>query len=267
VPQAYFDRYALASIVLPRVKPDDLDDLPAGGRALAMARRGDLEAIKRAGRHKEAVRAYLASITYADAQLGRVLDALDARPDVKNTVIVLWSDHGWHLGEKGHWHKSTLWEEATRVPLVMVAPGFRPGTCSRPVSLVDLFPTLNALCGLPAIDAHDGQSLLPLLRNPEHAWHRPALIEYKRGNAAVRSERHRYIRYRDGGEELYDLEADPYEWTNLASSPAHADIKATLAEALPQSWAKSRPTKAAYRFDPQTFTWTHKESGRITRGK
>ena len=266
VPQAYFDRYALASVVLPRVKPDDLDDLPTGGRALAVARRGDLEAVKRAGRYKEAVRAYLASITYADAQLGRVLDALDARADVKNTVIVLWSDHGWHLGEKGHWHKSTLWEEATRVPLVIVAPGLRPGTCSRPVSLVDLFPTLNALCGLPAIDAHDGQSLLPLLRNPEQAWDRPALIEYNRGNAAVRSERHRYIRYRDGGEELYDLEVDPYEWTNLASSPAHAHVKAALAASLPQSWAKNGPTKAAYRFDPQAFTWTHKESGRITKG-
>ena len=122
------------------------------------------------------MRAYLASISFADAQIGRVVDALDSSAHARNTVVVLWSDHGWHLGEKNHWHKSTLWEVATRVPLIVSAPGHRPGVCARPVSLVDLFPTLIELCGLRRIAAHDGESLAPLLRDPT-TERRPAVIE------------------------------------------------------------------------------------------
>jgi choline-sulfatase len=267
VPKEYFDLYDIKEIVLPKVKADDLDDVPIGGRKFAKARRSDLEKIRNADRWRHAIRAYLASISYADAQLGRVLDALEESPHAKNTIIVLWSDHGWHLGEKGHWHKSTLWEEATRVPLIISVPGFKPGTCARPVNLLDLYPTLNELLSFQVIKSHDGVSLAPLLRDPLAKWDRPAVIEYKRGNAAVRDERYRYIRYSDGGEELYDHKTDPYEWKNLAGDTDHAAIKKRLGGWITKQWADSAPTKGAFRFDPKSFTWTHKKTGKIISGK
>ena len=272
VPRRFFDMYPLDEIRLPQVRTDDLDDVPAEGKKLAQARRGDYETIRDAGRWKHAIRAYLASISYADDQLGRVLDSLDAGPHAANTVVVLWSDHGWHLGEKGHWHKSTLWEEATRVPLVISVPGYRPGVCERPVSLLDLYPTLKELCRVTNPSGGksqrlDGVSLAPLLRNPRAPWNRPAVIEYQRGNAAVRSDRYRYIRYHDGSEELYDHETDPLEWNNLAGSATHASVKAELAKWLPKHWAESARTKSAFQFDPESFTWIDKKTGRITTGK
>lgn len=266
VPQEYFDRYPLEDIVLPRVREGDLEDIPEAGRAFAKARRKDLETIRSAGKYREAVQAYLASISYADAQLGRVLDALDQSGLSDNTVVVLWSDHGWHLGEKEHWHKTTLWEEATRVPFIVSAPGFEPARCERPVSLVDLFPTLNDLCGLPAIEIHDGQSLVPLMDNPEREWKRPAIIEFKTGNVAVRSDRYRYIRYRDGGEEFYDLETDPYEWDNLAGKAPVESAQKQLAAWATAEWADPAPVKSAFDFDPDAFTWKEKSSGRLIRG-
>lgn len=267
VPQKYFDMYPLDEIVLPAVLDGDLDDLPAAGVKLAKDRRGDFETIRKADKWKDAIRAYLASITCADDRLGQVLDALDKSPDADSTIVVLWSDHGWHLGEKQHWHKSTLWEESTRVPFIVCAPEYRPGTCSRPVSLIDLSPTLNELAELDAIESHDGKSLVPLLRNPKADWSRPAVIEYRPGNAAVRSERYRFIRYHDGGEELYDHETDPHEWKNLAASQEHAAVRKELASWIAKDWAPSAPTKGAFEFDVTTFTWTNRKSGKVTRGK
>lgn len=266
VPEKYFRQYPLDEIVLPATKANDLDDIPMAGQAFAKARRGDFETIVSADAYKRAVRAYLASITYADTQLGRVLDALDSSVHRDETVIVLWSDHGWHLGEKGHWHKSTLWEEATRVPFIIAAPGIAPNATSQPVSLIDVYPTLNDLCGLPANPNHDGLSLAPLMRNPHRDWNRPAIIEYEQGNVAVRSLNHRYIRYRDGSEELYDFESDPYEWENLAAAPRHAAILAKLKDWTNYDWAAPAPTKAAFKFDPNTFTWTDKKSGQLFDG-
>ena len=265
VPQQFFDQYPLGDIVLPRVNDDDLDDIPPVGQELAGARRSDYETIRDADKWKQAVQAYLASITFADHQIGRVLDALNQSPHGENTIVVLWSDHGWHLGSKQHWHKSTLWEESTRVPLVISAPGYDPGVCDRPVSLINLYPTLNELCELPGRDL-DGVSLAPLLRNPQAEWNRPAVIQYQQGNAAVRSDRYRYIHYSDGGEELYDHQTDPYEWTNLADSSAHATTKAELAGWIAKDWAESKPTKAAFDFDPETFTWTNKDTGAQVSG-
>ncbi len=267
VPKKYFDLYSIDDIVLPTAGHDDLDDVPPGGLALAKARRSEFDRIRTADKWKHAVRAYLASVSYADHQLGRVLDALDKGPHAKNTIIVFWSDHGWHLGEKNHWHKSTLWEEATRVPFVISAPGYQPGVCARPVSLLDLYPTLNELTGLASIKAHEGVALTPLLRDSKIEWNRPAVIEYGRGNAAVRSDRYRYIRYRDGGEELYDHKNDPHEWSNLAHSEVHAAVKKELAGWIAKQWAESAPTKRAFHFDPHVFTWTNKKTGEITRGR
>lgn len=267
VPQRYFDLYSLDDIVLPRVRADDLNDLPAEGLKFAKAGRTDFETIKNTNQWKHAVRAYLASISCADARIGCVLDTLEKSPHAKNTIIVLWSDHGWHLGEKQHWHKTTLWEEATRVPLIICAPSYSPGVCDRPVSLLDLYPTLNELSGFDANESHDGVSLVPLLHNPKADWNRPAVIESQRGNAAVRSDRYRYIRYRDGGEELYDHRTDPHEWNNLAVSEQHAATKKELAGWIAKDWAESAPTKAAFRFDHNAFTWIHKKTGKMTHGK
>ncbi|MCP4783957.1 MAG: sulfatase [Fuerstiella sp.] len=268
VPQKFFDLYPITDVVLPEVRDDDLDDVPDGGLAFAGARRSDFQAIRKANAWKRAVRAYLASISYADQQLGRVLDTLDRSPHALNTVIVLWSDHGWHLGEKGHWHKSTLWEEATRVPLIISSLRYRPGVCDRPVSLLDLYPTLIELCTSgqqPA--ALDGVSLVPLLQDPKTEWNRPAVIEYKQGNVAVRGDRYRYIRYRDGGEELYDHKTDPHEWNNLAASTDHAVTRKKLTGWITEQWAEPALTKRAFRFDPDAFTWTRKTTGNITHGK
>ncbi len=266
VPQKYFDRYPLEEVVLPGVKENDLNDIPKAGQAFAKARKGDLETIRNANQYREAVRAYLASITYADAQLGRVLDALDASGHADETVVVLWSDHGWHLGEKGHWHKTTLWEEATRIPFIVSAPGFAAAKCSRPVSLIDLYPTLNDLCDLPLDADHDGQSLVPLLEDSVASWERPAIIQYEPGNVAVRSDRYRYIRYRNGSEEFYDLKLDPYEWVNLADDSKVAKEKSQLARWATDGWAKSASTKGAFEFNPDTFTWREKTGGRLING-
>ena len=166
----------------------------------------------------EAARAgYLASISFVDSQVGRVLDALEVASCEENTVVVLWSDHGWHLGEKGITGKNTLWERSTRVPLIFAGPGIAAAKCGRPAELLDLYPTLAELCGLPAKGGLEGHSLVPQLKDAkaERKW--PAITTHNQDNHAVRTETWRYIRYADGSEELYDCVADPNEWTNLAS--------------------------------------------------
>jgi len=247
-PRKYFDQYPLESITPPPIKEDDLDDLPPAGLAMAANRRGDLELIRREGKYLDVIQAYLACISYADALVGHLIDALDSGPAAGNTIVVLWSDHGWHFGEKEHLHKFTLWERSTRIPYIIAAPGVTtPGTrTSQPASMIDTFPTLTDLCRLPAVPGIDGTSIVPLLRNPQHVWPRPALITHGFRNHALRSERWRYIRYEDGGEELYDHATDPHEWTNLAGDPAHAAVKASLAAFLPvhdAPDASPRPTR------------------------
>ena len=269
VPRKFFDLYPLEDVRLPRALADDLDDVPTGGKELAKARRKDLRTIQAAGKQREAIQAYLASISYADAQLGRVVAALDQSSARENTVIVMWSDHGWHLGEKQHWHKSTLWEEATRVPLIISAPSTTPGESSMPVSLIDLFPTLVDLCRLEAVEGLDGKSLRPLLQEPSMSWkqwQRPAIIEFRRGNVAVRTERYRYIRYATGGEELYDHRHDSFEWNNLARREELRDVLKELAAMATTDWAESADTKRAFTFDPKNYRWTEARTGRVIHG-
>jgi len=256
-PRKYFDMYPLDSIRLPEVCEDDLSDVPPEGRALARQRWDQYQLVLRAGKMKEFARAYLASITFADAQVGRVLDALESSPYARNTIVVFWSDHGWHLGEKQHIQKFTLWEESARVPFIVAAHGVtKPGTqCSRPVGLIDIYPTLIELCALSAKPELDGQSLVPLLKDPRREWTRPVLTTYNRGQHAVRSERWRYIRYSDGSEELYDHLKDPNEWTNLAGRAELDRVKREHRRWLPKEDAEPRPTKAAYDFDPAAYSW------------
>jgi len=167
--------------------------------------------------------------------VGRLLDALEQSEHAENTIIVLWGDHGWHLGEKQHWRKHALWETTTRTTLVVVTPeGLGRGQqTDRLVSLIDLYPTLTELCGVPERMGLDGQSLVPLLQDPQREWTRPVLTTYGYQNHAVRTERWRYIRYADGGEELYDHHNDPNEWHNLASQLQHAAVIAELQRSLP----------------------------------
>ena len=222
-PKRFFDMFPLDSIIVPVVRDDDLDDVPPIARNWAL-NPPDHETVTRAGQWRHAVRGYLAAIAYCDEQIGRLLDALDASPARDNTIIVLWGDNGFHLGEKLHWRKFVLWEEATRVPLIIAPPaaaGPAPSRLHAPASLVDIFPTLFDMAGLDPVPDVDGASLLPRMRG-EPARERPALMTWKQGNHSLRFSHWRYTRYQDGSEELYDQASDPLEWTNLAADPQFA---------------------------------------------
>lgn len=238
VPRKYYDMHPLDKITLPPHREDDLKDLPPSGVRMAKPD-GDHALMLASGRWKEAVQAYLAAVSYADAMIGRLIEALEQSAYKDNTAIVLWGDHGWHLGEKSHWRKFALWEEATRAPLIWVVPGLtKPGgVCDRTVDFMSIYPTLMDLCGLPKPSHVEGESIKTLLNDPTAPWDRPALTTYRFGNHAVRSEGWRYIRYTNGDEELYNESADPYEWTNLIASPSPAAsaAKAELAKSLPKS--------------------------------
>lgn len=234
VPQEYFDRFPIESIQLPHTQEGDLSDIPPSGINMAKPQ-GDHAAVIRSGQWAKAVQAYLATISFLDDQVGRLLDGLDASPRKDKTLIVWWTDHGWHLGEKEHWRKFALWEEATRTDFAIIAPGTgKPGQkCAAPVDYMSVYPTLCALTGLPVPEHVKGPSLLPLLQDPQAAWPHLSICTHGRGNHAVRDTRWRYIRYANGEEELYDHDADPYEHTNLASDPTHTAQKTRLAAALP----------------------------------
>lgn len=182
------------------------------------------------------MQAYLATVTYVDMNVGRLLDALDKSAYRDNTIVVFWGDHGWSLGEKHHWRKFALWEEPTRAPLIWVVPGVtRAGTVSkRTVDFMSVYPTLAEACGLPVPSHVEGASIGKLLADPNAGWERPALTTHGYQNHAVRTERWRYIRYEDGGEELYDETKDPYEWTNLARDKDYDKMKGELATFFPK---------------------------------
>jgi len=182
----------------------------------------------------EQIDAWLETRTQA---YGGLLDALDQSPHKDNTLIVFWSDHGWHLGEKLHWRKFTLWEEATRAPMIWVVPGVTraESVCDRTVDFMSVYPTLTDLCGIPTPKHVEGETFRSLLADPKAAWDRPARTTYLFNNHTIRTEKWRYIRYHDGGEELYDETKDPLEWTNLAMKPEFAAVKKDLAKWLPKT--------------------------------
>lgn len=238
-PRKYFDLYPLDSIVMPEVPERELDDIPLWGKAMAYGtiQGGDHFNVQKIGDGywREMVRAYLACVSFVDAQAGKVLDALENGPNASDTIVVFWSDHGQHLGEKRTWRKMALWEESTRVPLAIRVPGASKGgaRCTSPVSLLDLYPTINELCGFPAVESLEGVSLVPQVMDPTLIRYKPVVTTWQYNNHAVRGLNYRYIRYRDGSEELYDHRTDPGEHTNLASDPNLTSIKKKLAAALP----------------------------------
>ena len=233
-PSEYFDLHPLAGVELPRILPTDLDDIPAIAKRYTSARNSYEAMIRKHNALQSATRGYLASVTFADAMIGRVLAALRESRYADNTIVVLLSDHGYHIGEKQKYHKSTLWEESTRVPLIVVAPGVSTagGVSTSPVSLIDIYPTLTELASLEPPDDLDGESLLPLLRDPSASRNTPALTTRQGRHHAIRTARWRYVRYEDGSEELYDHDRDPMEWTNLAGEDAHESTRIRLAATL-----------------------------------
>ena len=243
VPKKWFDMFPLDSIQLPPHRDNDLDDIPPAGVKMANPK-GDHARVLKSGRWKEIVQAYLASIAFCDSQVGRLLDGLEASPYRDNTIVVLWSDHGWSLGEKSHWRKFALWEEPTRTVFAWRVPGVtHPGeTCARAVDFTCIYPTLCELTGQPLPSHLEGRSIVPLLKNPQAAWDFPAVTTQGFKNHAVRSDDWRYIRYANGDEELYDDAHDPFEYTNLAKKAKYADRKTELAKWLPKSNAPSLPT-------------------------
>ncbi|MCD6564849.1 MAG: sulfatase [Bacteroidales bacterium] len=270
VPKKYFDQYPLDQIVLPGgFKEDDLDDVPETGKKLALAGYKDFHQIREEGKWKEAIQAYLASISFADAQVGSVLNALEKSKYADNTIVLLWSDHGWHLGSKQHWHKQTLWEEATRIPFIIRVPDVTKNgsICKHPVDMVNVFPTLISLCGLLPMEGLDGHDMTSILKNPESNWKWPALSEIKTGNMAVRTNKWRYIRYKDGEEELYDRENDPYEWNNLTGNSKYRSILEEHRKWIPDTFATPVPGKEAFFFDPHEYTWMNKETKQFVDGK
>jgi arylsulfatase A-like enzyme len=244
VPKKYYDQFPADSIELPKVLETDLDDVPPAGVRMAKPD-GDHADILKSGRWKDAVQGYLAAGAFCDAMIGRLIEAFEKSAYKDNTIIVFWGDHGWHLGEKQHWRKFTLWEEAARAPLFFVAPGVtKPNqTCERTVDFMSIYPTLCDLAGLPIPSHNEGVSVLPLLKDPSAEWSHAALTTHGRNNHGVRTERWRYIRYADGSEELYDHQTDPLEWKNLASDTKLASVKAELAKSLPKTNVEDAPAR------------------------
>lgn len=223
----WFDMHPRDQVKLPAIHKDDLSDLSQYAIDLTNLKHVSPthKWVKGAAQWEHAVQSYLASVTFADHCLGLVLDALDSSDYADNTIIALFSDHGFHLGEKERWAKRSLWEDGTRVPIIVSAPGFKHDQKSdRPAELLDLFPTLLELAGLPSDPSQEGQSLVPLMKNPKMEWKHPAITSFGLGNYSVRSTRYRFIRYFDGSQELYDLSDDPHEWNNLAAKPKFKSI-------------------------------------------
>ena len=235
-PKRYFDQFDRASLTLPEVLENDLDDVPEIGRRWVLDRQKIIaeEAVKQYSPtyRRELVHAYHACVALVDDCVGQVLAELDKSPYADNTIVVLCSDHGWHLGEKHHWRKWMPWEESTRSLLIVRAPkALGNGNVSdRTVGLIDIFPTLADLCDLEPPSDLQGESFQRLLANPEGSWKRPALTTTTEGNHSIRSDRWRYIRYKDGSEELYDHENDPNEWHNLANAPDVNGVKKKLGQ-------------------------------------
>ncbi len=237
VPKKWFDLYDKGKLTLPPYDKHDLEDVPAIAKQISILKqmpRTDW-AIEN-DQWRNIVHAYLACISFSDNQVGRVLAALEKSPYADNTIVVLWSDHGYHMGEKNTFQKHSLWERSSHVPLVISGPGIKVGErCDRVVSLIDLYATLLDLCDLPENPKNEGHSLKPLLKDPRKEWSYPAITGWENNSFAIQTEGYRYIRYGDGSEELYDHQSDLKEWTNLAGKPELEPVRRELAAELSNS--------------------------------
>ncbi|MFI0429298.1 sulfatase [Mariniflexile sp. HMF6888] len=239
VPKKWFDMFPIDSIETPPYKKDDYDDIPELGKRVTNApMMPTTEELIQSGEWKSAIQAYMACIAFVDAQVGKVLSALEESKYNNNTIVVLWSDHGYHLGEKNRFAKQALWERDTRTVLIFKDINTNGGiTCDKPVQLLDIYPTLLELCNLPPYQLAEGHSLSRQIHGSDKDWLHPALSFYGKGNVAVRDDRFRLIQYEDGSLELYDLLSDPNEWFNLAKEGGHQEIIKTLKQFIPTHWA------------------------------
>ena len=265
-PQKYFDFYPLDEIKLPPIKDDDTDDLPPAVKTFYDHRKATIhDKLNEMGLMKEVLRAYLASISYADAMLGRVLDALDASAARDNTIVIFWSDQGYHHGEKGQWGKHTLWERTANIPFIWAGPGIARGAnVNATVSAIDLFPTLVERCGLSPDAGLEGQSLATTLREPALAKDRNVLLcEIVPGGYAIANSQWRFIHYAAGGEELYDVVKDPNEWDNLASQEKYRPVMDELRQSAPKQFAPAGPESNALRLitEGESFHWEARPEG------
>jgi arylsulfatase A-like enzyme len=222
----WFDLYPMDTLKLPAYLEHDLNDVPQYGADIISLKHvaPTHEWVTENKQWKPLVRSYLACVSFVDAQVERVVKAVENSQYKDNTYIVLFSDHGFHIGEKNHHAKRTLWEDGTRVPMIIMGPGIKPGVCRKPVQLLDLYPTLLALTGLKADKKLEGNDLRPLLKKPQAAWSHYARTCFGPGNYAITSERYRYITYNDGREEFYDRQKDPNEWQNQIKNPEYASL-------------------------------------------
>ncbi|MGB0369958.1 MAG: sulfatase [Opitutales bacterium] len=236
-PKKWFDLYDRDAIKLPRFEPDDMEDVPAISRKVNRSKHmPSTEWAIKNGKYRDIVHAYLACISFVDHQVGRVLEALESSPYKDNTIIVFWSDHGYHIGEKNTFQKITTYERSSHVPFVFAGPGVPAGQhTDRVVSLLDMYPTLVELTGLPKNERNEGRSLVPLMDRPTLDWPHPSIIQLGKGHFAIQSERYRYIRYEDGSEELYDHKTDLDEIHNIAGNPEYDSLKTAMAKYIPGS--------------------------------
>jgi arylsulfatase A-like enzyme len=237
VPQKWFDMHPIENITLPPYFEGDLEDVPDIAKAITeLPMMPTTQWAINNGEWRSMVQAYLASVSFVDSCIGIVMDALEASEYANNTAVVLWGDHGYQIGEKSKFAKMALWERATRTPLIIKPPKNQiksQQVISKPVSLLDLYPTLIKMCGLPENPQNQGNDISPLLTDPNSIWNKVALTTYGPNNHAIKTERYRYIHYEDGSEELYDHTKDSNEWNNLASDSDYVQIKARLKTHLP----------------------------------
>ena len=251
VPQRWFDLHPVGQLKMPPYKADDLNDVPPVALQINdLPMMPSTEWAIKNNQWDDIVQAYLACVSFVDHQVGQLLDALENSQYAENTVIVLWSDHGYRMGEKGTFAKHCLWEEATQTPLIFAGPGISAGkVVDEPVELLSIYPTLLELSGLPLYSSNEGRSLVPLMegRQTDNEWH--ATTTFGMNNHAVRTKNFRYIRYEDGGEELYDHRIDPNEWKNVAGDKKYQKEKGKLKKLLPAQnvpWAQH----SSYGFQP-----------------
>lgn len=241
-PKRFFDMYNEADFDLPNgYKEDDFDDVPYLGQMLVDSLnnfRGNKKGLLKTW--KKFRYGYAANYSFADWNIGRIVEALDNSDYAKNTIVVVISDNGFNNGEKLRWGKSTLWEQSDYVPFLIRTPQKKQAESKATVSLIDIYPTLVDYCGVKK-PSHslDGNSLVPLIKNPFLQWNKPSFTSYGVEYSSVRNERYRYLRYPDGSEELYDHNNDPYEWTNVASKLENETIKKELSKHIPKKWAPS----------------------------
>jgi len=246
VTQQWYDLYAGDEGLLPPFLKDDRADTPRFSWYLHWKLPEPRQQfLQESGQWENLVRSYLASTSFVDSLVGQITQALASSPYRENTIVVLWSDHGWHLGEKEITGKNSLWDRSTRVPLIFAGPGITAGQrCNRPAELLDIFPTLVELCDLPELSQLEGLSLVPQLQDAQAPRERPAITSHNPGNFGVRSERWRYIQYADGSQELYDMQTDANEWHNLAGDPAHRNVIAELQRHVPKTSQPPAPGSA-----------------------